>query len=461
MFNSLLESAYFIYMEPVQANPSAKQWSAPHWTKPDVITTPKHETDKVRIGFIGMGKLGLPCALAMDMHGHDVMGYDVDASRMQKRTINYRETAPDGVSPLEPLLRESNLKFGLIEDVVKHSEIIFVAIQTPHEERYEGITRVPDERIDFNYDHLAKGIAQLSRAIEENGEDRIVVIISTVLPGTLKSRIFPVINRHVKLCYNPFFIAMGTTMRDFLNPEFVLFGVVDNAAAAKVEKFYKTLHNGTFYRTTLENAELIKVAYNTFIGMKIVYANVMMEICHKIGGTMDVDAITGAMKLATDRLISPKYLTAGMGDGGGCHPRDNIAMSWLSRKLDLSYDFFDALMVARENQTEWLAKLMLEHKDLPKVILGKAFKPETNLVTGSPSILLKNLLEEMGHEVTMYDPYLDGPMPDFGVSVFFIGTKHPQFATMTFPKGSVVIDPWRYIPKQDWVKVIPVGAPGK
>src|SRR3989344_6713022 len=304
--------------------------------------TDRPKTDKVRLGFIGMAKLGLPCALAMDMHGHDVMGYDVDASRMQKRTINYRETAPDGVSPLEPLLRESNLKFGLIEDVVKHSEIIFVAIQTPHEERYEGITRVPDERIDFNYDHLAKGIAQLSRAIEENGEDRIVVIISTVLPGTLKSRIFPVINRHVKLCYNPFFIAMGTTMRDFLNPEFVLFGVVDNAAAAKVEKFYKTLHNGTFYRTTLENAELIKVAYNTFIGMKIVYANVMMEICHKIGGTMDVDAITGAMKLATNRLISPKYLSAGMGDGGGCHPRDNIAMSWLSRQLDLSYDFFEA-----------------------------------------------------------------------------------------------------------------------
>lgn len=415
----------------------------------------------MRIGFIGLGKLGLPCAVAIDMKGHDVMGYDVDASRMQKCSINYRETAEDGESPFEPFLRESNLRFGTMDEVVRHSEIIFVAIQTPHEERYEGVTRIPAERIDFNYDHLVKGVADVSHAIKECGEDKIVVIISTVLPGTIKSRVIPVINKHVKLCYNPFFIAMGTTMRDFLHPEFVLFGVIDNAAAARVERFYTTLHDAPFYKTTPENAELIKVAYNTFIGMKIVYANVMMEICHKIGGTMDVDAITDAMKLATTRLVSPKYLTAGMGDGGGCHPRDNIAMSWLARKLDLSYDFFDSLMTAREKQTEWLAKLMLEYKGYPKVILGKAFKQETNLVTGSPSMLLKNLLEEMGHEVTMYDPYIDGPMPDFDKSVFFIGTKHSQFAQMTFPRGSIVIDPWRYVPKQDGITVIPVGAPSK
>ncbi len=419
-------------------------------------------TDKMRVGFIGIGKLGLPCALAIDMKGHDVMGYDINPARMQKKTINYRETGPDGEEPIEPYLHNSNLKFGSIDEVVKHSEIIFVPIQTPHEEKFEGTTRIPQERVDFNYAHLVSGMKELSAAIARTGEDKIVVIISTVLPGTIKNQILPVINKHVKLCYNPFFIAMGTTMRDFLNPEFVLFGVVDNNAAKVMEKFYKTLHNAPFYRTTLENAELIKVGYNTFIGMKIVYANVMMEICHKLGGTMDVDAITDAMKLATTRLISPKYLGAGMGDGGGCHPRDNIAMSWLSRKLDLSYDFFDALMTAREKQTEWLATLMLQHRNLPKVILGKAFKPETNITTGSPSILLKNIIEEMGHDVTIYDPFVDGgETPEWEPSVFFIGTKHPEFAKMQFPKGSVVIDPWRYIPKQDWVKVIQVGAPEK
>lgn len=413
----------------------------------------------MNIGFVGLGKLGLPCAVAVDQKRHSVMGFDLDASRMQKETTNYRETGPDGISAFEPLLKKSNLRFGSLDEVVKHSEIIFVAIQTPHEERYEGITRIPKERVDFNYKHLISGVKAVSKAIEKLGEDRVVVVISTVLPGTIKKHILPLTNKHVKLCYNPFFIAMGTTMRDFLNPEFILFGVVDEKAAKLAEKFYRTLHASPFYPTTLENAELIKVSYNTFIGMKIVYANVLMEICHKMGTTMDVDAVTDALKLATDRLISPKYLTAGMGDGGGCHPRDNIAMSWLARKLDLSYDFFDALMVARENQTEWLAELMMEHK-LPKVILGKAFKPETNITTGSPSILLKNLLEDKRQRVTMFDPYIDGKPPKWKKSVFFIGTKHPQFAQYKFPAGSVVIDPWRFIPKRKGVDVIHVGNRG-
>lgn len=414
----------------------------------------------MKIGFVGLGKLGLPCAVAIDKKGHDVMGFDLDPSRMQKDSINYRETAADGKSPFEPLLKKSRLKFGTLDEIVKHSEIIFVAIQTPHEEKYEGTTRIPVDRVDFNYNHLVSGIGAVAQAIEKLGKDRVVVIISTVLPGTIKREIFPLLNKHVKLCYNPFFIAMGTTMRDFLNPEFVLFGVVDAKAAKLAEKFYRSLHKRPFYQTTVENAELIKVAYNTFIGMKIVFVNTLMEICHKIGGTMDVDAVTDAIKMANERLISPKYLTAGMGDGGGCHPRDNIAMSWLAQKLDLSYDFFDSLMTAREEQTEWLAELMLEH-DLPKVILGKAFKPGTNIVTGSPSILLKNLLEEKGEKVSMYDPYVDGKQPHWEKSVFFIGTMHPQFTKIKFPSGSVVIDPWRFIPKKKNISVIYVGAPQK
>jgi hypothetical protein len=140
-----------------------------------------------------------------------------------------------------------------------------------------------------------------------------------------------------------------------------------------------------------------------------------------------------------------------------CHPRDAIALSWLSRKLDLSHDLFEDVMKTREDLTEWFAKLMEEH-DLPKVILGKAFKPGVNLVVGSPSILLKNIMEERGHKVEMYDPYIDSVLPNFKPSVFLIGTKHPEFVNFKFPKGSVVIDPWRYIPEDiDGVKVIGIG----
>jgi UDPglucose 6-dehydrogenase len=418
----------------------------------------------MKVGFLGLGKLGLPCALAVDMKGHDVMGYDINPKVMQKEHVHYREAGPNGEPSIEPILKASRLRFARdVRELVEHSEIIFVAIQTPHEERYEGITRLPSERKDFIYRWLIAGLRSLSEQIAAVGEDRIVVVISTVLPGTMRRHIFPVLDKHVKICYNPFFIAMGTTMADFLHPEVVLLGVSDEKAARRVEEFYATVVDAPVYRTSIENAEAIKVAYNTYISMKIVFANVWMEICHRIPGT-DVDAVTGALSLATKRIISPKYLAGGMGDGGGCHPRDNIALSWLARELGLSYDFFESLMIARERQTQWLAELMEAH-DPPgkvpmlKVILGKSFKPDTNITVGSPAVLLKNLLQERGHDVEMYDPYVDVdlPVPSYPASIFLIGTKHPDFVKFDFPEGSIVIDPWRYIPQRSGVKVVSVG----
>ena len=138
-----------------------------------------------------------------------------------------------------------------------------------------------------------------------------------------------------------------------------------------------------------------------------------------------------------------------MGDGGGCHPRDNIALSWLAKKLDLSYDWYENLMVCREKQTEWLANLVMEERKksgLPIVILGKCFKKETNLTVGSPSILLKNLLEENDQLVEMFDPWIDAcAPPTTSEAVFFIGTNHDKFKEYNFPAGSIVIDPWGII----------------
>jgi UDPglucose 6-dehydrogenase len=418
----------------------------------------------MRIGFLGLGKLGLPCALAIDLKGHDVMGYDINPQVLQKKRVHYKEAGPNGEPSIEPILKASKLRFAKdVLELVQHSEIIFVPIQTPHEERYEGVTRLPSERRDFSYRWLIAGIRNLAETIASVGEDRIVVVISTVLPGTMRKHIFPIINDHVKICYNPFFISMGTTMHDFLYPEMVLLGAHDQNAAQSVEDFYATFLDAPVYKTSVENAEAIKVAYNTYISMKIVFANTWMEICHKIPGT-DVDQVTNAIALATRRIISPMYLRGGMGDGGGCHPRDNIALSWLARELDLSYDFFDALMIARERQTEWLAELM-ESYDPPgqprwlKVILGKSFKPGTNITVGSPSVLLKHLLEERGHDVEMYDPYVEPqkPAPSYPASVFLIGTQHPDFIDFDFPEHSVVIDPWRFISQRPGIKVVNIG----
>ena len=144
----------------------------------------------MKIGFLGLGKLGLPCALAIDMKGHDVMGYDINPNVLQKDHVPYREAGPNGDGSIEPILKESNLKFATtVRELVEHSDIIFVPIQTPHEERYEGVTRLPDERKDFIYRWLVQGLQGLSDEIAAVGEDKIVVVISTVLPGTMRKYI--------------------------------------------------------------------------------------------------------------------------------------------------------------------------------------------------------------------------------------------------------------------------------
>jgi len=411
----------------------------------------------MNVGFMGMGKLGLPCALVINDKGHNVFGYDINSDVkiiLDKKELPYREELAS------ELLEKHSVVWSSVSELVSNSDIIFVPIQTPHDAKYEGVTRLPDERVDFDYSYLKAGIKTLAGEIESQGVDKIVVIISTVLPGTIREQIIPLLNSRVKLCYNPFFIAMGTTIADFMNPEFVLFGVEDQGAFERVQEFYDTLHNKPVYKCTLEEAELIKVTYNTYITMKICLANTIMEISHK-SENINCDNVSRALGMATERLVSPKYLYGGMGDGGGCHPRDNIALSWLAQKLDLSYDWYESLMLCRESQTDWLADLIEDQEfitNLPVVILGKCFKKETNLTVGSPSILLRNILDERDIESEMFDPWIDGGDPPLdNPAIFFIGTNHDDFLDYKFPSGSVVIDPWGVIESQHDIKLIAVG----
>jgi len=406
---------------------------------------------------MGLGKLGLPCALSIDEKGHDVYGYDIDPSVetiLETKELPYREEgAPE-------LLQNHNINFCDVENMVKNSDIIFVPIQTPHDPYFEGTTRLPDERVDFDYTYLKSGLKTLSEEIDRQGNEKIVIIISTVLPGTVRREIKPILSSLIKLCYNPFFIAMGTTINDFVNPEFVLFGVDDKDAYEAAKEFYATIHDRPVYECTIEEAEMIKVSYNTYITMKINLANVIMEASHKLDN-VNCDNVMKGMFLAKERLISTKYLLGGMGDGGGCHPRDNIALSWMAQELNLSYDWYEGMMICREHQTEWLADLILqktEESGLNPIILGKCFKKETNLTVGSPSILLKNILLETINSVEMFDPWIDeGEPPLENSAVFFIGTNHDKFLDYKFPEGSIVIDPWRMMSEQDGVEYIYVG----
>ena len=140
----------------------------------------------MNVGFLGLGKLGLPVALATESKGHNVFGYDISEKtikNIKNRVIDYKEIW------VEDYLPNSKIQIFDIKNLIKNSDIIFVPIQTPHHEKYEGITRIPNERADFDYSYLKTGVKTLSEEIEKQKKDKVVIIISTVLPEQLLERL--------------------------------------------------------------------------------------------------------------------------------------------------------------------------------------------------------------------------------------------------------------------------------
>lgn len=406
------------------------------------------------VGFVGMGKLGLPVALAIESRGHNIIGYDVNPAvegYLRDKHIPFQEEG------IQPLLEANKVVMAeSVGKVVVNSDVIFVPIQTPHDPKYEGITRLPEDRQDFDYEHLKQGLGSIVDACGKLGVNRTVVVISTCLPGTYERELKPLLSDNVDYVYNPFFIAMGTVVQDFLNPEAVLLGTEDGTPHAGLQAFYHSIYgeDKTFW-TDITTAEGIKVSYNTWITAKTVIANLWGELAHKTG--MNFSDIRNFWELATDRLISSKYMDAGVGDGGGCHPRDNIALSWLAEEIGLSHNVFEDLMHAREDHMQWIGREGIDRakaEDLPLIILGKSFKPETNIQTGSASLLMANLIGEE-HPFQHYE---DIPETCAAAkAVYIIGTKHKRYVDFSFPQGSTVIDPFGIIPDQPKVTVVRLG----
>lgn len=388
-------------------------------------------------------------ALTIESRRHSVKGFDVsDAPKnyLAQGSIPFQEEHS------EELLAASKMEMVSLEELCDWADILLLAPQTPHAPEYEGTTPLPQTRADFDYSYLIDCVRSVNACLVRPTP---CIVISTVLPGTIEREIIPLLDRDFKLVYSPQFIAMGTVYDDFLHPEFWLIGTgADELSVEVVRHFFRTIAKAPEVITDIRTAEGIKVFYNTFITTKTVLANLYGEMAHKC--QMNVDDIFKAVSLSTGRLLSPKYLKAGMGDGGGCHPRDNIALSWLAKKVDLSYDFFESLMVAREKHCSFLVELIHEEWErsdyaLPITILGRAFKPETNIETGSPALLLSAILRRCGvaHECVDTVPARAG--------IFFIGCQHERYRFTKFPAGSVVIDPFRYIPEQEGVTVKRIG----
>lgn len=282
-----------------------------------------------KIGWIGLGKLGLPCALIVEALGEgsvQVVGCDANprvAVAVSGRTAPW--TSEPGVD--KALETTELLMVDSIRQVVEHTDgLVFTAVQTPHDPAYGGEAPMPGQARDFDYTALCTVAREVNAAAEAARRTVTLVVISTALPGTMRRRVAPLLGERVRLVYNPYFPAMGSAMRDFAEPEFVLVGGDDTVARAEVEGFYRRLYRGPdrerveppILTMPTAEAELTKVAYNTFISMKIVFANAVQELCDTLN--LDVDTVTGALGHGYRRLMSDAYLRGGVGDGGACFP---------------------------------------------------------------------------------------------------------------------------------------------
>ena len=382
-----------------------------------------------KIAMIGVGKLGQDCAEVMAQY-YDVVGYDIAA-----RVTTF---------PMK----------NSIQEAVLEKDIIFIAAPTPHDPMYGGETpssQLPNK--DFDYSIVTNILAEVNKYVNKS---QLIVLISTVLPGTVRNILEPCIT-NARFIYNPYLIAMGTTKWDMVNPEMVIIGTADGSVtgdAKELIEFYKVfIENDPRYEVgTWDEAESIKIFYNTFISTKVALVNMIQDVA-ETNGNINVDIVTNALSKSTHRITGPAYMKAGMGDGGGCHPRDNIALRYMSEKLGLGYDLFDSIMEAREVQAKNLATRLVElseENDLPIVILGKSYKPDVNYLDGSSSILVGYYIEKFGKEVLF-----DIEIPQTAI---YLLAHRGKFYDYPYPKGSVILDVWREFQSTDSdIKVIYYG----
>ena len=393
-----------------------------------------------KVAMIGCGKLGQDCAEVMAQQ-YMVEGYDVEPRQ-----------------PENFAMKES------IAEAVKDKDIVFIAAPTPHDPRYDGSTPTAHlEPKDFDYTIVKNILQEVNKVVNKK---QLVVLISTVLPGTTRRELEPLIT-NARFVYNPYLIAMGSVKWDMVNPEMIMIGTEDGSKTGDAKElidFYKPMmqNNPRYVVGTWDECESIKIFYNTFISAKIGLVNMIQDVAEK-QGNINVDVVTSALAFSDMRIMGPKYMTAGMGDGGACHPRDNIALRWMADHLGLGYDLFDAIMGAREVQAENLAKKLMSY-NLPIVIVGKAYKPHVPYTNGSYSLLIGHYIEKAGRTLYYKDEHTgDQPPSDLGKAVYLLA-HNPKVTYGTddtskydFPKGSIIVDPWRQCPQIEGCSIIEYG----
>ena len=426
------------------------------------------------VSIVGLGKLGAPMAACFAAKGFTTVG--VDLSERAVEAINSRR-APVYEPGLEELLRQAgdNLRAtGDTAAAVRETDLTMVVVPTPSEE--DG---------GFSLRYALPACEAIGRALAEKHDYHVVSMTSTVMPGSTGGPIRAALEEasgkqagvDFGLCYSPEFVALGSVIRDFLDPDFLLIGESDPRAGETLVSIYRHLCNNEapVARMNFVNAELAKLSVNTFVTTKIAFANMLARICEQLPGA-DVDAVTSALGL--DSRIGPRYLKGAISYGGPCFPRDNLALAALARSVEAPALLAEATDRANRDGIDLLASTVRDA--LPAggtvAVLGLAYKPNTDVVEESPGLMLLDALASSGVDAVAYDPaattsaarVLEGTSARFADSledavreadVVVVTTPWKEFRELDPAllerdgERRVVIDCWRTLPVGEVARV--------
>lgn len=353
------------------------------------------------VAVIGIGKLGVAFSAAVASAGHDVIGVDVNEDQVQ--LVN------DGIAPFpEPGLQEHFDEHGGrieattdVSDAVRTADVSFVFVPTPSQD--DG---------SFDDTFVRDAASNIAKALQQTDDYHLVVVSSTVSPGTMVDVKHLIEEKSGKncgdewgLCYNPAFISQGTIIRDFLNPEILLVGESDPVAGDVLVQLWNSMLDSdpVISRMNFMNSEISKITFNVYSTMKISFANQMAILCGQMEGA-NVDTVMNAIK-HDDRVGGKKLFTGGLGFGGPCLPRDNSAFQQFA-DLPSSLDIQERVDNINEAIPELVKETVSKEAENGGTIgiLGLTYKPETHITTESQALEIARDLESKGYDILSYDP---------------------------------------------------------
>ncbi len=355
------------------------------------------------ISVVGLGKLGSPFLATCASRGFHVIGLDVNSHFVD--LLNQSKTPVDEPNLARLILKNrKNLKAtSNYSEAVNNSDITFIIVPTPSTKN--GV---------FSNEYVLKAIRNIGKVLKEKDKFHLVVVVSTIMPKSMDNEIVTALEKSSRkkikkdfgVCYNPEFIALGQVIDNLLNPDLVLIGESDEYSGKILEGFYRKFcsNNPPIIRMNFVNAEITKIALNSYITTKISFANTLAQICERVSGG-DVDQVTAAIGL--DTRIGSKYLKGSLPYGGPCFPRDNRAFAQFAQKIGVQASIAKATDLVNENMTHQIVKKIDKigiNKNCKIAVLGLAYKPDTDVAEESAGVKIANSLSGKSAKVYVWDP---------------------------------------------------------